>query len=170
MWLFGLLFVQDLCQERNGRSSRVSTLLITNTGSPVFGSPTWRLWPAARAGSKTITHSNYCWRCSVTHTHTPLHRPLLGAFVTFWEKDSVGDVLLKCINTDVKTEELGYLLDKLPEQVTLFVCEQELNAFRGKCSMLFHYDMISVPLVYTQVSSLLHGCFMVLKLLWILFF
>lgn len=28
---------------------------------------------------------------------------------------------------------------------------QELNDFRGKCSMLFHYDMISVPLVYTQV-------------------
>lgn len=24
--------------------------------------------------------------------------------------------------------------------------------FRGKCSMLFHYDWISVPLVYTQVS------------------
>lgn len=37
--------------------------------------------------------------------------------------------------------------------VSLFVCEQELNAFRGKCSMLFHYDMISVPLVYTQVSA-----------------
>ncbi|TNM85995.1 hypothetical protein fugu_008266 [Takifugu bimaculatus] len=30
----------------------------------------------------------------------------------------------------------------------------ELNAFRGKCSMLFHYDMISVPLVYTQVVTL----------------
>lgn len=24
--------------------------------------------------------------------------------------------------------------------------------FRGKCGMLFHYDWISVPLVYTQVS------------------
>lgn len=23
--------------------------------------------------------------------------------------------------------------------------------FRGKCGMLFHYDWISVPLVYTQV-------------------
>lgn len=43
-----------------------------------------------------------------------------------------------------------------PERVCLFVCEQELNAFRGKCSMLFHYDMISVPLVYTQVSADLH--------------
>lgn len=40
---------------------------------------------------------------------------------------------------------------------SLFVCEQELNGFRGKCSMLFHYDMISVPLVYTQVSALLLG-------------
>lgn len=25
--------------------------------------------------------------------------------------------------------------------------------FRGKCSMLFHYDWISVPLVYTQVTN-----------------
>ncbi|KAA0722035.1 Bestrophin-2 Vitelliform macular dystrophy 2-like protein 1 [Triplophysa tibetana] len=31
---------------------------------------------------------------------------------------------------------------------------EELNKFRGKCSMLFHYDMISVPLVYTQVVTL----------------
>ncbi|KAK7161254.1 hypothetical protein R3I94_004057 [Phoxinus phoxinus] len=31
---------------------------------------------------------------------------------------------------------------------------EELNNFRGKCSMLFHYDMISIPLVYTQVVSL----------------
>lgn len=70
-------FAQDSCQERNGRSLRVSTPLITNTGSPVFGSPTWRRWPAVRAGSKTITRSNYCWRCSILHTDTPLHSPLL---------------------------------------------------------------------------------------------
>ncbi|XP_077425979.1 bestrophin-2 isoform X1 [Vanacampus margaritifer] len=31
---------------------------------------------------------------------------------------------------------------------------EELNVFRGKCGMLFHYDMISVPLVYTQVVTL----------------
>lgn len=31
---------------------------------------------------------------------------------------------------------------------------QELTVFRGKCSMLFHYDWISVPLVYTQVTPL----------------
>lgn len=49
--------------------------------------------------------------------------------------------------------------------VTL-VLKQELNAFRGKCSMLFHYDMISVPLVYTQVSQREgEGCLIILKLL-----
>uniref|UniRef100_A0A671L8X9 Bestrophin homolog n=1 Tax=Sinocyclocheilus anshuiensis TaxID=1608454 RepID=A0A671L8X9_9TELE len=31
----------------------------------------------------------------------------------------------------------------------------EVNTYkRGKCSMLFHYDMISIPLVYTQVVTL----------------
>lgn len=29
---------------------------------------------------------------------------------------------------------------------------QELNRFRANCSLLFHYDWISVPLVYTQVG------------------
>lgn len=29
----------------------------------------------------------------------------------------------------------------------------ELNKFRSGCNMLTHYDMISVPLVYTQVSN-----------------
>lgn len=72
---------------------------------------------------------------------------------------------MKCINTDVKAEALGNLLENYWRKSLSFLCEQELNAFRGKCSMLFHYDMISVPLVYTQVSSLLHGCFMVCKLL-----
>ncbi|XP_061686630.1 bestrophin-2 isoform X2 [Syngnathoides biaculeatus] len=37
---------------------------------------------------------------------------------------------------------------------TVTVFKQELNEFRGKCGMLFHYDMISVPLVYTQVVTL----------------
>jgi len=31
----------------------------------------------------------------------------------------------------------------------------ELNKFRAGCNMLIHYDTISVPLVYTQVSLLL---------------
>ncbi|PIO14919.1 hypothetical protein AB205_0154020, partial [Aquarana catesbeiana] len=30
----------------------------------------------------------------------------------------------------------------------------ELNKYRAKCSMLFHYDWISVPLVYTQVVTI----------------
>lgn len=30
---------------------------------------------------------------------------------------------------------------------------QELNNYRAKCSLLFHYDWISIPLVYTQVRS-----------------
>lgn len=30
---------------------------------------------------------------------------------------------------------------------------QELNKYRAKCSMLFHYDWISIPLVYTQVTA-----------------
>ncbi|XP_018429229.1 PREDICTED: LOW QUALITY PROTEIN: bestrophin-4 [Nanorana parkeri] len=30
---------------------------------------------------------------------------------------------------------------------------QELNKYRAKCSLLFHYDWISVPLVYTQVVT-----------------
>lgn len=32
------------------------------------------------------------------------------------------------------------------------ICLQELTVFRAKCGMLFHYDWISVPLVYTQVT------------------
>uniref|UniRef100_A0A672THW7 Bestrophin homolog n=1 Tax=Strigops habroptila TaxID=2489341 RepID=A0A672THW7_STRHB len=31
---------------------------------------------------------------------------------------------------------------------------EELNRFRGHCSLLFHYDWISVPLVYTQVVTI----------------
>ncbi|KAM4677270.1 bestrophin-2a [Discoglossus pictus] len=31
---------------------------------------------------------------------------------------------------------------------------EELNTFRGQCGMLFHYDWISVPLVYTQVVTI----------------
>ncbi|XP_019386866.1 PREDICTED: bestrophin-4 [Crocodylus porosus] len=31
---------------------------------------------------------------------------------------------------------------------------QELNLYRAKCSLLFHYDWISIPLVYTQVVTI----------------
>ncbi|XP_054461034.1 bestrophin-2-like [Anoplopoma fimbria] len=43
---------------------------------------------------------------------------------------------------------------RIKDDHTLKLLLEELNAFRGKCSMLFHYDMISVPLVYTQVVTL----------------
>ncbi|KAJ8264012.1 hypothetical protein GJAV_G00144090 [Gymnothorax javanicus] len=43
---------------------------------------------------------------------------------------------------------------RIKDDNTMKLLLEELNAFRGNCSMLFHYDMISVPLVYTQVVSL----------------
>ncbi|XP_036381222.1 bestrophin-2 [Megalops cyprinoides] len=43
---------------------------------------------------------------------------------------------------------------RIKDDNTLKLLLEELNAFRGNCSMLFHYDMISVPLVYTQVVTL----------------
>ncbi|XP_026159500.1 bestrophin-2 [Mastacembelus armatus] len=43
---------------------------------------------------------------------------------------------------------------RIKDDHTLKLLLEELNMFRGKCSMLFHYDMISVPLVYTQVVTL----------------
>ncbi|NWS71880.1 BEST4 protein, partial [Crotophaga sulcirostris] len=36
----------------------------------------------------------------------------------------------------------------------LVLSVQELNLYRAKCSMLFHYDWISIPLVYTQVVTI----------------
>uniref|UniRef100_A0A3P8ZYA5 Bestrophin homolog n=1 Tax=Esox lucius TaxID=8010 RepID=A0A3P8ZYA5_ESOLU len=43
---------------------------------------------------------------------------------------------------------------RIKDDSTLKLVLEELNLFRGNCSMLFHYDMISVPLVYTQVVTL----------------
>uniref|UniRef100_A0AAZ3QUL6 Bestrophin homolog n=1 Tax=Oncorhynchus tshawytscha TaxID=74940 RepID=A0AAZ3QUL6_ONCTS len=43
---------------------------------------------------------------------------------------------------------------RIKDDSTLKLVLEELNHFRGNCSMLFHYDMISVPLVYTQVVTL----------------
>ncbi|XP_076001789.1 bestrophin-2a [Genypterus blacodes] len=43
---------------------------------------------------------------------------------------------------------------RIKDDNTLKLLLEELNVFRGNCSMLFHYDMISVPLVYTQVVTL----------------
>ncbi|XP_077461541.1 bestrophin-2a isoform X1 [Stigmatopora argus] len=43
---------------------------------------------------------------------------------------------------------------RIKDDHMLMLLLEELNKFRGKCGMLFHYDMISVPLVYTQVVTL----------------
>ncbi|KAL4647924.1 bestrophin-2 [Arapaima gigas] len=50
---------------------------------------------------------------------------------------------------------------RIKDDSTLKLLLEELNTFRGNCSMLFHYDMISVPLVYTQVVTLaVYGFFL----------
>lgn len=43
---------------------------------------------------------------------------------------------------------------RVKDDHTLKLLLEELNEFRGNCSLLFHYDWISVPLVYTQVVTL----------------
>nr|XP_056717629.1 bestrophin-2 [Euleptes europaea] len=43
---------------------------------------------------------------------------------------------------------------RIQDSHALKLLMEELNIFRGKCSMLFHYDWISVPLVYTQVVTI----------------
>ncbi|NXL43797.1 BEST4 protein, partial [Podilymbus podiceps] len=40
------------------------------------------------------------------------------------------------------------------DDVALRLLMDELNLFRAKCSTLFHYDWISIPLVYTQVVTI----------------
>uniref|UniRef100_A0A8C5QU03 Bestrophin homolog n=1 Tax=Leptobrachium leishanense TaxID=445787 RepID=A0A8C5QU03_9ANUR len=43
---------------------------------------------------------------------------------------------------------------RIRDDVALKLLMDELNKYRAKCSMLFHYDWISVPLVYTQVVTI----------------
>ncbi|KAJ8357664.1 hypothetical protein SKAU_G00204580 [Synaphobranchus kaupii] len=43
---------------------------------------------------------------------------------------------------------------RVRNDIALRLLMDELNNYRGKCSMLFHYDWISIPLVYTQVVTL----------------
>ncbi|XP_006900895.1 PREDICTED: bestrophin-2 [Elephantulus edwardii] len=43
---------------------------------------------------------------------------------------------------------------RIRDNNTLKLLLEELNVFRGKCGMLFHYDWISIPLVYTQVVTI----------------
>ncbi|XP_063075070.1 bestrophin-4 [Engraulis encrasicolus] len=42
---------------------------------------------------------------------------------------------------------------RVKDDIALRLLMDELNKYRGKCSMLFHYDWISIPLVYTQVVT-----------------
>ncbi|KAG7283407.1 hypothetical protein CRUP_031460, partial [Coryphaenoides rupestris] len=42
---------------------------------------------------------------------------------------------------------------RVRNDVALKLLMEELNKYRGKCSLLFHYDWISIPLVYTQVVT-----------------
>ncbi|KAM8792343.1 LOW QUALITY PROTEIN: bestrophin-4 [Rhynchonycteris naso] len=42
---------------------------------------------------------------------------------------------------------------RIHNDITLCLLLEELNKYRAKCSMLFHYDWISIPLVYTQVVT-----------------
>ncbi|KAM9244503.1 bestrophin-2a [Dugong dugon] len=43
---------------------------------------------------------------------------------------------------------------RIRDNCALKLLLEELNMFRAKCGMLFHYDWISVPLVYTQVVTI----------------
>uniref|UniRef100_A0A4W3IVG7 Bestrophin homolog n=1 Tax=Callorhinchus milii TaxID=7868 RepID=A0A4W3IVG7_CALMI len=42
---------------------------------------------------------------------------------------------------------------RIHDDVALRLLMDELNGYRAKCSLLFHYDWISIPLVYTQVRT-----------------
>ncbi|XP_067219602.1 bestrophin-4 [Chanodichthys erythropterus] len=42
---------------------------------------------------------------------------------------------------------------RVKDDIALRLLMDELNNYRSKCSMLFHYDWISIPLVYTQVVT-----------------
>ncbi|XP_029473523.1 bestrophin-4 [Rhinatrema bivittatum] len=43
---------------------------------------------------------------------------------------------------------------RIRDDVAQRLLMDELNNYRAKCSMLFHYDWISIPLVYTQVVTI----------------
>ncbi|XP_071073592.1 bestrophin-4 isoform X2 [Dasypus novemcinctus] len=42
---------------------------------------------------------------------------------------------------------------RIRDDIALCLLLEELNNYRAKCSLLFHYDWISIPLVYTQVAE-----------------
>ncbi|KAG8013840.1 Bestrophin-4 [Nibea albiflora] len=43
---------------------------------------------------------------------------------------------------------------RVKDDIALRLLMDELNNYRAKCSLLFHYDWISIPLVYTQVVTI----------------
>ncbi|XP_043941270.1 bestrophin-4 [Protopterus annectens] len=43
---------------------------------------------------------------------------------------------------------------RIRDDIALKLLMNELNFYRAKCSLLFHYDWISIPLVYTQVVTI----------------
>ncbi|XP_033838137.1 bestrophin-2 [Periophthalmus magnuspinnatus] len=53
-------------------------------------------------------------------------------------------------NLASKAREEGRVRD----DIALRLLMDELNNYRAKCSLLFHYDWISIPLVYTQVVTI----------------
>ncbi|KAM9239228.1 bestrophin-4 [Leptosomus discolor] len=53
-------------------------------------------------------------------------------------------------NLAAQARQDGHIRD----DVALRLLMDELNLYRAKCSMLFHYDWISIPLVYTQVVTI----------------
>ncbi|XP_072505316.1 bestrophin-4 isoform X2 [Notamacropus eugenii] len=54
---------------------------------------------------------------------------------------------------------------RIRDDITLGLLLEELNKYRGNCSLLFHYDWISFPLVYTQVVTIAVYSFFVLCLI-----
>ncbi|XP_069843184.1 bestrophin-4 [Dipodomys merriami] len=53
---------------------------------------------------------------------------------------------------------------RIRDDIALCLLLEELNKYRAKCSMLFHYDWISIPLVYTQVVTIAVYSFFALTL------
>ncbi|EGV94611.1 Bestrophin-4 [Cricetulus griseus] len=53
---------------------------------------------------------------------------------------------------------------QIRDDISFCLILEELNKYRAKCSMLFHYDWISIPLVYTQVVTIAVYSFFALSL------
>ncbi|XP_032744351.1 bestrophin-4 [Rattus rattus] len=54
---------------------------------------------------------------------------------------------------------------RIRDDIALCLILEELNKYRAKCGMLFHYDWISIPLVYTQVVTIAVYSFFTLSLI-----